>query len=311
MLVTNRSSPTSWTRPPSAVGEGVPAVPVVLGHAVLDRHDRVAVDQAGPELHHLAGAEHLVLAGQVVGAVAVQLAGRRVEGDGDLLPRREAGGLDRLDQDRHGVLVAGQVRREAALVTHGRRQATVVQQAAQRVVRLGAPAQGLREARRADRHHHELLQVDRVVGVHPAVHHVHHRHRQHVGVRSADVAVERHVELVGGRLGHGEAHPEDGVGPETRLVVGAVEIAQQRVDRPLTEAVVALERRRRSRRSRTPPRRTPPCRRSGRRRRAARPPRARRSRRRSAPPPGRVPRWRGRRRPRPWGCPASRGSRGR
>jgi hypothetical protein len=48
----------------------------------------------------------------------------------------------------------------------------------QRVEHLGAHAHGLGDARRADRYDHELLEVDVVVGVHPAIDDVHHRHRQ-------------------------------------------------------------------------------------------------------------------------------------
>ena len=40
VLVTNRSSPTSCTLSPSSRGQLLPAVPVVLGQAVLDRADR-------------------------------------------------------------------------------------------------------------------------------------------------------------------------------------------------------------------------------------------------------------------------------
>ena len=109
----------------------------------------------------------------------------------------------------------------------------------QRVVGLGAPAQRLGEGRRADRHDHELLEVDVVVGVHAAVEHVHHRHRQHVGVGAADVAVQRQLELVGRGLGHGERHAEDGVGAEAGLVVGAVEVDQRPVDAALVERVEA------------------------------------------------------------------------
>ena len=206
------------------------------------------------------------------------------------LAGREPGRLDRLDEDRDRVLVAGEVGREPALVADGRRQAAVVEQAAQRVVRLGAPPQRLREARRADRHDHELLQVDRVVGVHAAVHDVHHRHWQHVGVRAADVAVQRDVQLVGGRLGDRQADAEDGVGAESGLVVGAVEVAQHGVDHALVERVVALQRvgdlTVHERHGVAHPLATD----SARHRRAARRPRARRSTRRSAPPRGRVPR---------------------
>ena len=84
----------------------------------------------------------------------------------------------------------------------------------ERVVGLGAPSQRLSVRRRADRHDHELLQVDVVVGVRAAVEDVHHRHGQHVGVGAADVAVQRELELVGRRLGRRPATPRGGVGAE-------------------------------------------------------------------------------------------------
>ena len=133
-------------------------------------------------------------------------------------PGGEAGLLDGLDEQLHGLLVRRQVGREAALVAHRRREAAVVQDALEHVVGLGAPAQRLAEARRADRHDHELLEVHAVVGVHPAVQHVQHRHGQHVGVGPADGAVERDLQLRGRRLGRGQRHPEDGVGPERALL---------------------------------------------------------------------------------------------
>ncbi len=174
-------------------------------------------------------------------AVAVELAHRRVEGDGDVLAGREAGLGDRLDEDRDGILVGRQVGSEAAFVADGGRQTPVVEQRLERVIRLDAPAQRLAVARRADRHHHELLEVDRVVGVGAAVDHVHHRHRQDMGVDAADVAVQRHAELVGRRLGDRQADAEDGVGAEAALVLGAVELVQHRVDRALRRGIEALE----------------------------------------------------------------------
>ena len=117
----------------------------------------------------------------------------------------------------------------------------VVEQALERVVRLDPPAQRLGVARRTDRHDHELLEVDRVVGVRAAVDHVHHRHGEDVGVGAADVAVQRHAQLVGGGLGDRQADAEDRVGAETCLVVGAVELAQQRVDDALRHRVEAVE----------------------------------------------------------------------
>ena len=50
VLVTNRSSPTSWTFLPSSVGQRLPAFPVVLGHAVFDGDDRELADEPLEEL---------------------------------------------------------------------------------------------------------------------------------------------------------------------------------------------------------------------------------------------------------------------
>ena len=55
------------------------------------------------------------------------------------------------------------------------------------------------------RHHHELLEVDAVVGVRAAVQDVHHRHGQHARRLAAEVAVERQARLGRGRLGDREA----------------------------------------------------------------------------------------------------------
>jgi hypothetical protein len=153
----------------------------------------------------------------VVGCRRGRTRWRRVEGDGDVVAGREAGLLDGLDEQLHGLLVGAEVGAKPpsspTAVDRPGRAAPL-----ERVVGLGAPAQRLGERGGADRHDHELLEVDVVVGVLAAVEHVHHRHRQHVGVGAADVAVQRQAELVGGGLGHGERDAEDGVGAEPDLL---------------------------------------------------------------------------------------------
>ena len=75
-----------------------------------------------------------------------------------------------------------------------------------------------REARRPGGDDHELLEVDRVVGVGAAVEHVHHRHREQVRLLArapaelGDVAVERAAGLVGGGARGRERDAEDRVG---------------------------------------------------------------------------------------------------
>ena len=97
------------------------------------------------------------------------------------------------------------------------------------------------KVRGADRGDHELLHVDVAVGVGATVEDVHHRHRQQVRRRAADVAEQRQAGGVGGRAGHGEADAEDGVGAEPGLVRRAVEVDQPLVDQPLLAGLVADE----------------------------------------------------------------------
>ena len=162
-----------------------------------------------------------------------------VERERDLLAGRVAGALDRPEQQRERLLVRRQVRREAAFVAERGREVALLQQRLERVVRLDAPAQGLGEARGADRREHELLHVDVGVGVGAAVEHVHERHRQHVRVGAAHVAVERELGLVGRRLRRRQRHAEDGVGAETALAVGAVEGDELVVEEALVGRVEA------------------------------------------------------------------------
>ena len=107
------------------------------------------------------------------------------------------------------------------------------------MVDLGSPAQRLGEGRRADRGDHELLDVHVVVGVRAAVQDVHHRDRQHVRVRPAEVAEQRQAGRVRGRPGHRHADPDDGVRAEPGLVRRPVQVDQRLVDQPLVVGLVA------------------------------------------------------------------------
>ena len=286
-----------------------PPRPVVLRHPVLDGHDGVALHEVDPELRHLLGAECPVLTGQLVGAVAVQLARGGIEGDGDVLARCVAGPLDGFHEDADGVLVAVEVRGEAALVPDRGRQAAS---------RAGPSACGTSRRPSATPPRSSAAPTGMTMNscrstllsaCTPAVDDVHHRHRQHMRVGTAHVAVEGQLELGRGRMGHGQRHAEQGVGAQPSLVVGAVE-GDQLARRPA--AGRARRDRRSCRQSRRSRCRRPagrPCPRSGRRRRGARRPRARRW----TPPRGR---WRGRwrrcrdrRPPRRSGCRANRGPR--
>ncbi len=108
--------------------------------------------------------------------------------------------------------------------------AGVLERLFERLEHLDADPQPLGEARRADRHDHEFLEVDGIVGVHAAVDDVHHRHRQQPRRGSAHVTVERQALGGGRRLGDRERDAEHGVGAEPALVGRAVERDQRLVD---------------------------------------------------------------------------------
>ena len=112
----------------------------------------------------------------------------------------------------------------------------------QRMEDFRPPAHRLGDRPGADRHHHELLEVDRVVGVCAAVDDVHHRHRQQVGGDAADIGMQRQPARIGRRLGDGETDAKDGIGPQPRLVRRAVEFDHRRVDFALLLGVDARQR---------------------------------------------------------------------
>ena len=65
---------------------------------------------------------------------------------------------------------------------------------------------------------------------------VHHRNREHIGVGSADVAVQRHVKIVCCCMCNCKAYAEDCVCAELALGRSAVEFDHGLVDRPLLES---------------------------------------------------------------------------
>jgi hypothetical protein len=81
----------------------------------------------------------------------------------------------------------------------GRSDAAVL---AERVIDFGCHTQAFGEVRRSDRDDHELLEVEMVWRVAPAVDDVQHRHREDAGVGATEVAVKR----LSGRGGRRASH---------------------------------------------------------------------------------------------------------
>ncbi len=162
-----------------------------------------------------------------------------VDGDHEIVIRLVAGQLDGLDERLERVLVAVEVRRIAALVAHAGSRDDLLKH----VEHFRAHAQRLGEALGADGHDHELLNIDVAAGgVCATVEHVHHRHREGLGIAAADVVIQALAGRQRAGLRAREGHAENGVGAEAGLVRRAVELDEELVDRGLVEHVHALQR---------------------------------------------------------------------
>ncbi len=131
-----------------AVGQDLPAVPVVLAHAVLDADDGVLVHPGGIQVDHLRRGQRQLVRLQVIFAVLVEFGCGRIHADRDILARHIACRLDGFDDDLQRRLVGTQRGCETAFVADGGRQAALVQHRLQRVEHFRAAAQRFAETLR-------------------------------------------------------------------------------------------------------------------------------------------------------------------
>src|SRR5258707_12710906 len=101
---------------PEPVGQQLPSIPVVFGHAVLDADDRVSADPSLVEVDELQRGESHALARELVVPVGIQLAGRNVDRERNLVTWFVSGLADGLDDELQGVFVRRQVGRESPFV---------------------------------------------------------------------------------------------------------------------------------------------------------------------------------------------------
>ena len=155
------------------------------------------------------------------------------------LPGLVAGLVGRFQNEIDRRRVVRQIGREAAFVADGRVELLALEHALEVMKDFAAAAQRVAELVEAQRHDHEFLHVDAVVGMLAAVDDVHHRRRQQPGIRAADVVVQRQLAVPGRRVGRGERDAEDRVRAEILLVRRAVELDHPLVDRDLVHRVHA------------------------------------------------------------------------
>ena len=79
-------------------------------------------------------------------------------------------------------------------------------------------------------------------GVRAAVYDVHERHGQHLGVYAAQVVVQGQAQEIGRGAGVGHGDAQDGVGAQAALVLGAVQLDHEVVQRGLAKGLHAHHR---------------------------------------------------------------------
>ena len=91
-------------------------------------------------------------------------------------------------------------------------------------------------------HNHELLEINRSVGMRAAIDDVRHGDRQHFGVGSAEIFEERDANGLGGGFGIGEGNGQNGVRTKLGLGFCAVEFEHDAVHGQLVEGIDTLQR---------------------------------------------------------------------
>ncbi len=229
---------------PQPFGQLLPAVPIVLGQAVLNGDNRIFAQQILVVVNHLGGSHHFALAGQVVLTVLVHLTSRHVQSQAHVHAGLVAGLFNSLHNHLQGLLVGAQVGGKAALVAHCGNIAAVFQHCFQVMENFRPHAQSLLKAGRTHRHHHKFLNIHVVVRVLAAVQNVHHRHRQGFGVHAAQVTIQRHAKAGRRSFSCRQGNAQNSVCAQPPLVGGAVQLNQQLVQRSLVKSREPLQLRR-------------------------------------------------------------------
>ena len=160
--------------------EHLPAIPVVLGEAILDRDDRILRHPVSVEFDHICCA-----LGRLIGflenvstVLVVELTRRGIQSHPDLIPRLVTGGFNSSQNQVDRLVIRFQIRRKPSFIAHGCLVSTVVKDFFEIVKYFGSHPQGFRKARSAGGHDHEFLQIDIVIRVRAAINDVHHRDRK-------------------------------------------------------------------------------------------------------------------------------------
>ncbi len=224
-VIANKLNPIA-----NGFGQREVAVPIVFVEAIFDGHQRIFFDHLFPVVDHACGIHGAVLARQDIFSVLVKLARGGVDTEDNIRAGLQSGAFNGLHQQIKCLGVRTEVRRKAALVSHARGQLLLEKGTLESVENLCAPPERFAEGRSADGQHHELLDVEVVVGVRSPIDDVHHGKRQQIAVDAAEIAVEREFVRVSRGSRTGNAHAQKRIGAKLGFGLRPVEFEQQLID---------------------------------------------------------------------------------
>ena len=214
------------------LNQGWPVFPVVLGETVFDGQDRMPVDHALQEVDHVVGAEISALAGQVVdiASLVIEVGCCNVECVPDVFAEAKSCRLDGGVQYFECFFMAGERGAVASFIGTQQRVASAAENVGGGRVDIADPVERLAVALRADGDDEEVLEVQLLPGVQAPADDVHHRHGQCHIAATGEVPPERPAGDDALRANHGEGRRQNGVGSQSALVFGSVQIDQRAID---------------------------------------------------------------------------------
>ena len=178
----------------------------------------------------------------MVGPVTVEFGRSRIDGDHHIITGGASGSLNRLADIVERLVSRINRRRKATLITDRSRMPGLRQKRFQRVKNLRTNAHGIRKIHRTNRHDHEFLNIQRVVGMRAAIHDVHHRRWQKMRVYPAKITPQRQANGLRSCARRRHRHTQNGVRTEPPLVGGAVKIDHGLVKPGLVQRVTTDQR---------------------------------------------------------------------
>ena len=206
-----------------SIGQHFPAFPVIFSHTVFNRENREFSTQFLVEFNHFFVGVRFADTFEFIFAVFIKFRRSGIHSENNIFPWFISCGFDSINNESQSFFGRFQIRSKTAFITDIGVMTGRFEVFLQGVENFRTHADSFTNRRRADRHNHKFLEVNRVVSVLTAVNNVHHRHRQNVSHCTAEITIKREFAFFSLSLSHSHRNGENGISTEVTFVFSAVE----------------------------------------------------------------------------------------